>query len=72
MMHLPTTKQLKEFLKDNKKTIWLTAFARVLLYVLGIAYTLFSNDEVEEEQENRSGHRTGSESDHQRRVRCFA
>ena len=51
MMHLPTTKQLKEFLKDNKKTVWLTAFATLLLYVLGIGYTLFSNGAVEEEQE---------------------
>ena len=50
-MHLPTTKQLKEFLKDNKKTVWLTAFATLLLYVLGIGYTLFSNGAVEEEQE---------------------
>ena len=51
MMHLPTTKQLKEFLKDNKKTVWLTALATLLLYALGIGYTLFSNGSVEEEQE---------------------
>ena len=51
MMHLPTTKQLKEFLKDNKKTVWLTALATLLLYALGIGYTLFSNGAVEEEQE---------------------
>ena len=51
MMHLPTTKQLKGFLKDNKKTVWLTALATLLLYVLGIGYTLFSNGTVEEEQE---------------------
>ena len=49
MMHLPTTKQLKEFLKDNNKTVLLTALATVLLYALGIAYTLFSNGEVEKE-----------------------
>lgn len=51
MMHLPTTKQLKGFLKDNKKTVWLTALATLLLYALGIGYTLFSNGAVEEEQE---------------------
>lgn len=34
MMHLPTTKQLKEFLKDNKKTVWLTALATLLLLSL--------------------------------------
>ena len=51
MMHLPTTKQLKEFLKDNKKTVWLTALATLVLYALGIGYTLFSNGSVEEEQE---------------------
>lgn len=51
MMHLPTTKQLKEFLNDNKKTVWLTAFATLLLYVLGVGYTLFSNGTVEEEAE---------------------
>lgn len=50
MMHLPTTKQLKEFLRDNKKTVWLTALATLLLYVLGIGYTLFSNGAVEEEK----------------------
>lgn len=49
-MHLPTTKQLKGFLNDNKKTVWLTAFATLLLYVLGIGYTLFSNEAVKEEK----------------------
>ena len=48
MMHLPTLKQTKEFLQDNKKTIFGTALALVLLYALGIAYTLFSDDKVEE------------------------
>lgn len=48
MMHLPTLKQTKEFLQDNKKTIIGTALALVLLYALAIAYTLFSDDKVEE------------------------
>lgn len=48
MINLPTAKQTKGFLKDNKKTILTTAIAIVILYVLGIAYTLFSNGKVEE------------------------
>ena len=48
MINLPTAKQTKGFLKDNKKTILTTTIAIIILYVLGIAYTLFSNGKVDE------------------------
>ncbi|WP_106449827.1 hypothetical protein [Trichococcus alkaliphilus] len=51
MKNLPTMKETKGFLQDNKKTIFGTAFALVLLYALAIAYTLFSDDKVEEIKE---------------------
>lgn len=51
MMHLPTIKETKRFLQDNKKTILGTAIAAVILYALAIAYTLFSDDKVEDIKE---------------------
>lgn len=51
MKNLPTMKETKEFLQDNKKTIVGTALALVILYALAIAYTLFSDDKVEEIKE---------------------
>lgn len=51
MKNLPTMKETKAFMQDNKKTIVGTALAIVILYALAIAYTLFSDDKVEEIKE---------------------
>ena len=51
MKNLPTMKETKAFMQDNKKTIIGTALAIVVLYALAIAYTLFSDDKVEEIKE---------------------
>jgi len=51
MKNLPTLKETKAFLQDNKKTIIGTALALVILYALAIAYTLFSDDKVKEIKE---------------------
>ena len=51
MKNLPTMKETKGFLQDNKKTIIGTALAIVVLYALAIAYTLFTDGKVEEIKE---------------------
>lgn len=59
MMHLPTTKQLKEFLKDNKKTVWLTALAAAGALCTGHRLHLIQQRGGGGRTGNRSGYRSG-------------
>lgn len=48
MNNLPTLKEVVSFLKDYKKIILGTMVACLLLYALGMGYTIYSNSKVEE------------------------
>lgn len=51
MNNLPTLKDVMSFLKDYKKIILGTMIACLVLYALGMGYTIYSNSKVEERGE---------------------
>lgn len=62
MNNLPTLKDVVSFIKDNLKIIISTMIVCILIYALGLGYTLYTNSKVDELGDISSGIESGSES----------
>lgn len=62
MNNLPTLKDVISFIKDNLKIIISTMVVCILIYALGLGYTLYTNSKVDDLGDVPSGIESGSES----------
>lgn len=62
MNNLPTFKDVISFIKDNLKIIISTMIVCILIYALGLGYTLYTNSKVDDLGDISSGIESGSES----------